>query len=301
MLLSLACLEPNPNAVDAGSETGSSAATTNGDGDSNGDGDGDAGPICDPCDLGFETITFEAGPSGFVGQVPKPPQSNTVPFALVREYVAGNSENLGYEISWEEVGDAWEITVELSNAAGNSRVRGVAVVLGSTAQPTVGTQTVDGDEGCDESTIDALAGRTLIDVLERYDPGDDSVLSYARETSSGGDSVTVEYCVTESDTLNVSLGFKLVAFDLPEGVSALEVDDVTLDSGAPQSASYDQLPANAEVLHAIGMREFDEAAVTDLGYGIDCSPSAPYDCNFDLRGFNDGARAVVGGVIVAIQ
>jgi hypothetical protein len=290
-LLSLACLEPNPNAVDAGGETG---ATTNDDGEPE--------PICDPCDLGFETITFEAGTNGFVGQVPKPPQSNTVPLALVREYVAGNSDNLGYAISWADVGNAWELTVELTGAANNSRVRGVAAVLGSNADLTVETVTVTGADGCLGATIDALDGRTLVDVLERYSPGDDLVLNYARQTNSAGDSVTVDYCVTASDTPEASLAFKLVAFELPpEGVTALEIADVTLDSGAPQSTSYDQIAAHAEVLHLIGARELDETAATDLGYGIDCSSAAPFGCNFDLRGFSGGARAVVGGVIVAIQ
>jgi hypothetical protein len=290
-LLSLACLEPNPNAVDAGGETG---ATTNDDGEPE--------PICDPCDLGFETITFEAGNNGFVGQVPKPPQSNTVPLALVREYVAGNSDNLGYAISWADVGNAWELTVELTGAANNSRVRGVAAVLGSNADLTVETVTVTGADGCLGATIDALDGRTVVDVLERYSPGDDLVLNYARQTNSAGDSVTVDYCVTASDTPEASLAFKLVAFELPpEGVIALEIADVTLDSGAPQSTTYDQIAAHAEVLHLIGARELDETAATDLGYGIDCSGAAPFGCNFDLRGFSAGARAVVGGVIVAIQ
>lgn len=294
-LLSLACLEPNPNATDTDSETGASAAT------SNGDGDGDIEPICDPCDLGFETLTFQAGPDGFVGQVPKPPQSNSVPLALVREYVAGNSDNLGYAITWAELDDAWEITVELTGAANNSRVRGVAVVLGSNSEPSVETVAVTGADGCVGATIDALDGRALVDVLERYSPGDDLVLSYARQASPTGDGMTVDYCVTESDTPEASLAFKLVAFELPEGVTAIELGDVTLDSGAPKSSSYDQIASHAEVLHIIAAREFDEAAASDLGYAIDCSTSAPFDCGFDLLGFNGGARAVVGGVIVAIQ
>jgi hypothetical protein len=294
-VLSLACLEPNPNAVDAGGETGSSMTTTNGDGD------GDIEPICDPCDLGFETLAFEAGPDGFVGQVPKPPQSSSVPLALVREYVAGNSENLGYEISWAEVGDAWEITVALTGAANNSRVRGLAVVLGSNSEPSVETVAVTQADGCLGATIDALDGRALVDVLERYSPGDDPVLSYAREASPSGDGMTVEYCVTEAATPETSLAFKLVAFELPEGVTAVDVADITLDSGAPQSSTYGQIAAHAEVLHLLGVREFDEAAVDDLGYAIDCSTSAPFGCSFDLLGFSGGARAVVGGVIVAIQ
>jgi hypothetical protein len=297
LLLSLACLEPNPNAVDTGGETGASTTTTNGDGD----GDGGIEPICDPCDLGFETLSFEAGPDGFVGQVPKPPQSNSVPLALVREYVAGNSDNLGYEITWDELDDAWEITVVLSGAANNSRVRGVAVVLGSNAAPTVETVTVTADEGCDGATIDALDGRALVDVLERYSPGDDLVLSYARQAAPAGDGMTVDYCVTESDTPEASLAFKLVAFELPQGVTAIDIGDVTLDSGAAQSSSYGQIAAHAEVLHLTGARAFDEASVNDLGYAIDCSTSAPFDCSFDLLGFSGGARAVVGGVIVAIQ
>jgi hypothetical protein len=296
-VLSLACLEPNPNAVDAGGETDASASMTNGDGD----GDGEPPPICEPCDLGFEMVTFEAGPDGFVGQVPKPPQSNSVPLGLVREYVPGNSSNLGYAISWAEAGDAWEFTVELTGAANNSRVRGVAAVLASNSDLSVETAAVTGADGCLGATIDGLGGRAVVDVLERYSPGDDLVLNYARESSSTGDSATVDYCVTASDTPEASLGFKLVAFDLPEGVTALEISDITLDSGAPQSASYDQIASNAEVLHVIGAREFDETAANDLGYGIDCSSSAPFGCSFDLQGYSGGARAVVGGVIVAIQ
>jgi hypothetical protein len=295
LLLSLACLEPNPNAVDTGGETDASAATTNGDGD------GDIEPICDPCDLGFETLVFEAGPDGFVGQVPKPPQSNSVPLALVREYVAGNSENLGYAITWAEVGDAWEITVELTGAANNSRVRGVAVVLGSNSEPSVETVAVTQADGCLGATIDALSGRALVDVLERYSPGDDLVLSYARQASPAGDGMTVDYCVTEANTPEASLAFKLVAFELPEGVTALEIGEVTLDSGAPQSSSYGQIASHAEVLHLLGARAFDEAAANDLGYVIDCSTSTPFGCSFDLQGFSGGAQAVVGGVIVAIQ
>jgi hypothetical protein len=289
-LLSLACLEPNPNAVD----TGETAST-------NGDGDGDPPLVCDPCDLGFETIAFEAGPNGFVGQVPKPPQSNSVPLALVREYVAGNSSNLGYAITWADVDDAWEITVELTGAANNSRVRGVAAVLASNTDLAVETATVTGADGCMGATIDALGGRAVIDVLERYSPGDDLVLNYARQASTAGDSATVDYCVTASDTPEASLAFKLVAFDVPQGVTALEIADVTLDSGSPQSANFNQFASNAEILHVIGAREFDESAVDDLGYAIDCNASAPFGCNFDLLGFSGGARAVVGGVIVAIQ
>jgi hypothetical protein len=295
LLLSLACLEPNPNATDTGGETGASAATTNGDGD------GDIDPICDPCDLGFETLLFEAGADGFVGQVPKPPQANSVPLALVREYVPGNSENLGYAITWAESGDSWEITVELTGAANNSRVRGVAAVLGSNSDLYVETVAVTQADGCLGATVDSLSGRAVVDVLERYSPGDDLVLSYARQATPAGDDMTVDYCVTESDTPEASLAFKVVAFELPEGVSAIEVADVTLDSGAPQSSSYGQIASYAEVLHLLGTREFDEAAANDLGYGIDCSTSAPFGCNFDLRGFSGGARAVVGGVIVAIQ
>lgn len=298
LLLSLACLEPNPNAVDTGGETGTGSTTsTNGDGD----GDGDGEPSCDPCDLGFETVEFEAGPDGFVGEVPKPPQSNSVPLALVREYVAGNSDNLGYAISWDELDAAWQFTVELTGAANNSRVRGVAVVIGSNSEPSVDTVTVDVDEGCDGATIDALDGRVLVDALERYSPQDDQVLSYARQASPDGDGMAVEYCVTKSDTNVPSLQFKLVAFALPDGVTALEMADVTLDSGAPQSSSFDQLPSQAQVVHLLGVREFDEAAVPDLGYAIDCSTAAPFGCSFDLLGFSGGgARAVVGGVTVAI-
>jgi hypothetical protein len=292
-LLTLGCLEPNPN-VDAG---GTAASATTGDGD----GDGEPPRICDPCDLGFETTTFQAGPDGFVGQVPKPPQSSSVPFVLVREYVAGNSSNLGYAVTWAEVGDAWEFTITLTGAANNSRVRGVAAVLGSNDDLSVETVAVTGADGCLGATIDALDGRAVIDVLERYSPGDDLVLNYAREASSTGDSVTVDYCVTASDTPEASLAFKLVAFDLPEGVTALEIPDVTLDSGTPQSTSYNQFATNAEVLHVLGARELDETAANDLGYTLDCSGAAPFGCNFDLLGFSDGARVVVGGVIVAIQ
>lgn len=296
-LLSLACLEPNPNAV----ETGASATSTDGVGDGDGDGEAEPDPICDPCDLGFETLNFQAGPDGFVGQVPKPPQSNSVPLALVREYLPGNSDNLGYAITWAELDDAWEMTVELTGAANNSRVRGVAVVLGSNSEPSVETVAVTGAEGCLGATIDSLSGRALVDVLERYSPGDDLVLSYARQETPAGDGMTVDYCVTESDTPEAALAFKLVAFELPEGVSAIEIADVTLASGAPQSSSYDQIASHAEVVHLLGARELDEAAAPDLGYGIDCSTSAPFGCSFDLQGFSGGARAVVGGVIVAIQ
>jgi hypothetical protein len=296
-LLSLACLEPNPNAA----ETDASATTTNGDGDGDGDGEPEPEPICDPCDLGFETLSFQAGPDGFVGQVPKPPQSNSVPLALVREYVPGNSDNLGYAITWAELADAWEITVELTGAANNSRVRGVAMVLGSNSEPSVETVAVTGVDGCLGATIDSLSGRALVDVLERYSPGDDLVLSYGRQATPSGDGMTVDYCVTESDTPEAALAFKLVAFELPEGVTALEIADITLDSGAPQSSSYEQIASHAEVVHLLGAREFDEAAANDLGYGIDCSTTAPFGCSFDLQGFSGGARAVIGGVIVAIQ
>jgi hypothetical protein len=311
--LPLACLEPNPYAVDAGSETGSSTGDGDGgdgdgDGDQgegdgdNGDGDGDdGGLLCDPCDLGFELLDFEAGPDGFIGEVPKPDHQFTAAFALVREYVPGNSDNLGYAIDWEDLGDAWEIDVELFGAANNSRVRGVAVVLGSNDEPTVDTTNVDIDEGCDNSTIDGLDGRALIDVLERYQPGDDEVFSFTRQINSAGNSTTIDYCITDSQSNVPSLRFKLVAFELPEGVTVMDMDDVTLDSNAPGSVSFGGFGNNAQVLHAIGVREFDEAAAPDLGYVIDCDEAAPFGCDFELRNFSGGARAVVGGAIVAIQ
>jgi hypothetical protein len=320
-LLLHACLEPNPNAIEV-STSDTAVETTTGDGDdevgdpSEGspaddgpvdDGPVDDGPVDDgPVDdgeLAFESITFQSKADGFTGQIPKPNQAHVVPLVLIHEYRPGQSDKLGYAAHWTDLGDAYEIEVVLTGATPDSRVRGVAAVLGMAQAPEVATVTVAATDPCVGVTFDVIPGRAFIDTIERYEPGEDLVLGYERHVSPGGEAEgsTIEYCITASDTPEASLTYKRVGFDVPDDVIALVVPGLTLDSPMQQSDSYDSLGADDQVLHLIGAQAFDEVAANDLGYTIDCNQnSPPYGCKFDLTNFAPGARVVAGGLILAI-
>lgn len=298
-----ACLEPNPNAIGADTGTSSADTATTAGTTTNTTSADSGGPVCDPCDLAFETVAFEArGSDVFTTTVPKPDQPHTVPIASVREYSPGNVENLGYRITWTELDAAWEIQVELTNAANNSQVSGIAAVIGAAAQPSTAEATVVAADMCGTAMIGAVGGRTVVDAVEAYEPGADTVLSYERSASQAGDDLSVDYCITASDSPEASLRYKVVAFEIPpEGVTALDISPVVIDSAGGQSVNYDQLPANAQVLHLLGAQAFDDQSVPDLGYRIGCSTTSPYGCNYQLIGFKGGASATAGGSIVAIQ
>lgn len=295
-LVAAACLEPNPNAEEAGDTGGSSDSAAT---DPTTDTTDSGGPSCDPCDFLFESVEFDAINSETVS-IPKPDLPHTAPFATVTNYAPGNNaDSLGYALTWTDVGDAYELDISLSGASGNSRVSGVALVLGFSevlGAPEVQEIEVAADT-CEPVSIDGLGDRVYIDAVERYEPGGATVLSYARSVDAG----SLEYCVTESDAAEASLTYKLVTFALPEEAVALEIPELELDSDVQQSADYPELGAASQIVHLIGARTFDEGVAPSLGYDFACSAQAPYGCSFELLRFNAGARAVAGGSIIAIQ
>jgi hypothetical protein len=303
-----ACLEPNPNAMDAGDTgtTGADAGTTTGTMTSGTETTGtDTGQaICDPCGLAFESVEFEANADGFSGLVPKPALAHSAPIALVTDYAPGSSESLGYTITWADAGDAWEFDVAVTGAANNSHVGGIAAVIATSEElgpPEVQEVSLTAADMCGSALIEGLGGRAVADAVERYEPGTDLELSFVREASPGSDSFGLDYCITASDTPEAALSFKVIAFATPEGVSVIEIPEVVMNSAAPQSVDYDQFDPGAQVLHLVGAQAFDEAAAPNLGYTISCSATAPWGCGYDLSGFKAGAAVVAGGVIIGIQ
>jgi hypothetical protein len=283
----LACTEPNPLAQEAGAdETGEP-------------------PGCnDPAAcLGLEYVTFSVhGDDVFTTSIPKPPQQETVPIATVRRYENGQSDNLGYAIVWTDNGDSWELEVTTTNAANNSRVEGVAAVIGLGANfdpPEMHELQITTADGCGQLTSTPLDGRFFIDAVERYQPGDAAVFDYSR-TANVGDTAAIEYCVTQPDNLEASIGVKLVAFDVPEGALALAAA-ATLDSGAGAMESFGELGTVSDVLHLVGAHARSEAAAPQLGYQFTCNTAPPYACNYTVADFTDGAVIEVGGAVLAIQ
>ena len=124
------CLEANPYA-DTG--TAGDTSDTNGSADTEGTTETTGEELCDgfACGMGLETHAFSVqGEGPYTRQIPKPPQAHTVPFATVHVYEPGNSDDYGYEISWSESDTSWTLEITTAGGAGNSRLRGVAAVLG---------------------------------------------------------------------------------------------------------------------------------------------------------------------------
>lgn len=301
------CLEPNPNAVGETQASGTSDTSTSdtstsdtSTGDSSETG---SGAICDPCGFAFESLAFEVGATETIS-IPKPDRPHTVPFATITNYApANNANSLGYAMAWTDAGDTYELKLTLTGNTGNTKVGGVAVVLGFSDElgaPEVQEVQVAAD-GCEAVSLDGLGDRVYLDAVERYEPGSATVLNYARTASAGA---SLEYCVTQADAPEASLTYKVVMFSVPEGVVSLDVPEVDLDSGAPVSADYGDLGADlgaAQLIHLIGARSFDEASEPSLGYQIACSAQSPFGCTYELLRFKAGARVVAGGSIIAIQ
>lgn len=284
----LACTEPNPLAQEAGAdETG---------GDSPGCGD-------PACELGLEFITFSLqGDDTFTAQIPKPAEQDSVPIAAVRRYAPGQSDSFGFAIDWTDEGDSWGLEITTSGGANNSRIEGVAAVIGlgeDFPAPEMHELEISTQDGCGELETEPLDGRFFVDTVEGYEPGGASVFEFSR-TPSVGETATVEYCVTQPELLDASLKVKLIAFDVPVGALAV-TGGVMLDSNDTINQSFGSLGNIDRVVHLIGGQALSDASVPGLGYAIECSTAPPYTCDYSLLGFNDGATAEVGGAVLAIQ
>jgi hypothetical protein len=249
-------------------------------------------------DFAFNSLSFEVGATETFS-IPKPDQPHTVPFATITNYApAVNAENLGYAMVWTDVGDAYELEVSLSGVTGNSKVGGVAVVLGFADElgaPEVQEVQVTADN-CGSVSLADLGDRVMLDAVERYEPGAATQLSYARTAGA-----SLEYCVTGADAPEASLAYKVVMISLPEGVVSLEVPELVLSSNMGMSADYSQLGTATQIVHLIGARSFDEGSEPSLGYQFICSAQSPFGCDYDLIRFKTGAQVVAGGSIIAIQ
>jgi hypothetical protein len=293
-LAATGCLEPNPNAI-GGTETST--------GDSGGTEEG-GGALCDPCEFAFESLSFDVNATQTLS-IPKPDRPHTVPFATITKYAPGNNaDSVGYAMAWTDVGDAYELELTLTGGSANTKVGGVAVVLGFSDElgaPEVQEVQVAAD-ACGAASLSGLDGRVYLDAVERYEPGPATVLSYERTV--GGDSL--EYCITQADAPEASLTYKVVMFSLPdEHVVSVEVPELELDTVTPRIAEYDDLGvdlgAATQIVHLIGARSFDEGSEPALGYSFTCTAQSPFGCVYELLRFKAGARVVAGGSIIAIQ
>lgn len=293
--LTAACLEPNPNAIDAGLDEDSGDVDETSDEGTTDSSESETGGSCDPCSLGFEIVDFDATGDGFSAEVPKPAFANTTPLALIRRYRPGNADALGYAIAWTETDSAWTIDVQMFDAAPNSRLEGLAVVIGSDEPATVELlepTTTD----CATAILDATDA-LILQSVEAYQPNAGEVLDF---TGSGDGSGDLEWCITEATDAGASMRVRAIAVPFAAPVVAELADPVTVDNGAGGSASFDALPADSEVLQAIGLRRFEESASPDLGYAIACQATAPYTCQIDAESFSGGAEFEVAGAAIAI-
>jgi hypothetical protein len=292
----LACTEPNPYAQESGADESSTTGEPTETGDPPGCGD-------PACELGLAFVEFSLmGNDSFTAQIPKPPQQESVPIASVRRYDPGQSETLGFAIEWTDGGDSWDLEVTTTGAANNSRVSGVAMVIGlgeDFSAPELHELAITTADGCGELETSALDGRFFVDTVERYEPGEAAVFEFSR-TAEIGETARIEYCVTQPEGLDATLGVKLVAFDVPEGALALAAA-ATLDSGAGAMESFAELGDVSEVVHLIGAQALSEANEPGLGFTANCNTQAPYACNYTLSGFTSGVAVELGGAVVAIQ
>jgi hypothetical protein len=306
-LIAQGCLEPNPNA-DAGgtdelgtsgegtSESGSGESGTSeaSSGETSPDTSAETAMPCDPCGLGFELIEFEAGPDDFSGEIPKPEFAHTAPIAFVREYLPGNADELGYAITWTDTGASWQVDVALIDASPNSRVRGVAVVIGSESELTIDELDVAAGE-C-TSVEPPLPAQQLIESVERYDPAGGATLAYDRQAGGG-----TQYCVTASDAADAGIGVRTLALEIPDGVLLSAAPDTIFDMAGGGELSFTAGDPSWALLHLVGVRDFDDASASDLGYVVACeTAAAPFACSFAFDNFSSGARAVLGGHLLGV-
>ena len=290
-----ACLEPNPNLTEGGSET---AGTTNETG-SEAESEGQPEP-CDPCELAFSTATFDAGPDGTTVEIPKPDQPNTAAIALVQVYEPGGAAALGYAIEWEESGDAYTLSLSLTDANDDSRVAGLAVVVGSAS--AIDSQTFDADaSNCGSQQVEA-DNRVLVHAVETYNPDSGDVASYSGTREAGNGEDTIEYCFDNADSEGASLQVRVLSFEAGEGPVVETRDAIPVSGNGTELTEFSSLPSSAEVVHLLAVTAYDEGNnASDLGYGLDCDPSqAPYGCELSLIDFGGGAQVIAAGAAVGI-
>jgi len=249
-------------------------------------------------DLEFIEFSLQGG-DPFTAQIPKPAQANTVPIAVIRRYDPGQSENLGYAMRFTDQGESYELEVRVSGAAPNSRLHGVAMVIGLGAEfpaPEVHELELTTAQPCGEINTAPLEGRVVLEAVQRYEPGDAAVFEFSRD----GGGAHISYCVDQPEQLDGALGVKVIALDLPVGALALESAAV-LDSGTKVSDSFAALGQVSKVVHLIGAQTLNETEAPGIGYAISCAQQAPYTCDYELLRFKDGAAVAVGGSVLAIQ
>ena len=304
------CLEPNPYLELADtSSTGDPSTTGDPTGDpGTSDTTGDpVGPCPDPdlC-LGVEQLEFSLqGNDSFTAELPKPAgAASTAPIASVRRYQPGQSETVGWAVSWTESATSWTVEITVSGAAPNSRVAGVAAVLGFGAglsAPTVERRTVTTADGCVQLPVTGDDASVVVDAVERYAPGDAAVFEFSRaELVEAGAVTAIEYCVTQPEQLDAELGVTLLRFELGDNGSLAPIA-TTLADGQAGSDSFTELGQASEVVHLVGARALGEAAAPDLGWSFDCASSAPFACDYALVNASPGVTVEAGGAALAIQ
>jgi hypothetical protein len=293
------CLEPNPYAaaqLDAG--TGAEAGASD---DTIGD------TIGDPeVRLGLEQVEFSIqGNNSFSAEIPKPTGStSSAPIAAIRRYQPGQSQTLGWSVTWTESASSWSVEVTTSGSAPNSRIAGVAAVLGfgeALPAPGVHELTVTTTDGCAQLPISAGEGELVLDTVEAYAPGDAEVFEFSRsELIDAGELTAIEYCVSQPEQLDASLRVKLVRFDLPDNALAAEVASTL----AAQTNVDDSFPAfgdASEVVHLIGVHTLIEEPEPDLGWEFDCANTPPFACTYALLAGSPAVTVEAGGAALAIQ
>jgi hypothetical protein len=301
--LTLACTEKNPYAL---LETGGDDSTTGDPIETGNETETGDPPGCgDPaCELTLQVVEFTLqGNDTFTAEIPKPAQQESVPIGAVHRYEPGQSETLGYSILWADYGDSWGLEVTTTGAANNSRISGVGVVIGLGADfpaPDMHALDIGGPEGCGNLESTALAGRFWVDTVERYEPGEAATVFEFSRSVTLGETVDIEYCVTQPDSIDSFFGAKLVVFDVPEGALAVTAE-ATLDSGSGAMQSFASLGSVDQIVHLLGARTLSEAAAPGLGWQASCNGAPPYTCSYNLSGFSAGASVELAGAVLAIQ
>ena len=294
VLVTSACLEPNPNALDAGDGEVETSDASAGSSDTNADTGG-----CTDCDFAMESVEFDVNNSDTI-TIPKPDMPHTAPIAAVSRYApAKGATTMGYTLSFSDAGDAYELSIELNGDSGNSRVEGVAVVIGlsdALGAPQIEDLEIPAD-GCASSSVAASGDTILLDVISSYEPADGDDLSYARTVSGGAP----EYCVTRASEGAATLGVRLISFPAPAGATIFTTPDTVLDADNAEDVDYPEVGASSQIAYLIGARAYDEELAEDLGYRADCQPDPPYGCHYDVSEFEDGASVSMGGTLLAVE
>jgi hypothetical protein len=292
------CLEPNPYAPSPDAETGEAGEI----GDDT-TGAPTACPDPDHC-LGLAQIEFSIqGNNSFSAEIPKPAGSTTsAPIAAIRRYQPGQSETLAWSVRWTESASSWAVEVTASGGAPNSRIAGVAAVLGfgdALPAPSVHELTVTTTDGCAQLPISA--GELVLDTVEAYAPEGAAVVEFSRtELIAAGEPTAIEYCVSQPEQLDASLRVKLISFDLPDNALAAEVATV-LDAQTDGGDSFAAFGEAREVVQLVGARTLTEASSPNLGWRFECAATPPYACTYALVGGSSGVMVEAGGAALAIR